>query len=128
MTLHLGHGVTPDSVRYADRFEHWMNEMYPFQQTKGDEQQQQHHHRVINVAAHGADMCAMAKRLNILYSDLSSQLPSTSNGTPDLIILEFAVNDYQGQDHIITVDSKTSIFFDGFRELVLCAEVVIIHY
>jgi hypothetical protein len=105
-----------------------MNEMYPFQQTKGyddQQQQQQHHHRVINVAAHGADMCAMAKRLNILYSDLSSQLPSTSNGAPDIIILEFAVNDYQGQDHIITVDSKTSIFFDGFRELVLCAEVVI---
>lgn len=119
----VGHGVTPDSVRYADRFEHWMNEMYPFQKTKGDDQQQ--YHRVINVAAHGADMCAMAKRLNILYSDLASQLPPTSNGAPDLIVLEFAVNDYQGQDHLITVDSKTSVFFDGFRELVLCTEVVV---
>lgn len=116
----VGHGVTPDSVRYADRFERWMNEIYPFQKLKVDDQQQQHH-RVINVAAHGADMCAMAKRLNILYSDLSSQLP----GAPDLIVLEFAVNDYQGQDHLITVDSKTSVFFDGFRELVLCAEVVV---
>ena len=67
---------------------------------------------------------AMAKRLNVLYSDLSSKLPKSSNGEPDLIILEFAVNDYQGQDHLITVDSKTTVFFDGFRDLVLCAEVV----
>ncbi|KAL9179459.1 hypothetical protein ACHAXT_008749 [Thalassiosira profunda] len=64
----------------------------------------------------------MAKRLNILHSDLLTQMPRSSNGAPDLIILEFAVNDYQGQDHLITVDSKTSVFFEGFRELVLCTE------
>lgn len=82
-------------------------------------------HEVINVAAHGADMCSMAKRLNVLYSDLSSKLPKSSRGSPDLIVLEFAVNDYQGQDHLITVDSKKSVFFEGFRDLVLCAEVVV---
>jgi len=117
-SISLGHGVQPDEARYADRLELWMNEMYPLQ-TQDNKNNQQH--KVINVAAHGADMCAMAKRLNILYSDLSTQ----SNQEPDLIILEFAVNDYQGQDHIITVDSKTSVFFNGFKELVLCAEVVI---
>ena len=118
-SISLGHGVQPDEARYADRLEAWMNEMYPLQSNKQDNNNRQH--KVINVAAHGADMCAMAKRLNILYSDLSTQ----SNQEPDLIILEFAVNDYQGQDHIITVDSKTSVFFDGFKELILCAEVVI---
>ena len=118
-SISLGHGVQPDEARYADRLEMWMNEMYPLQNQDNKKNNQQH--KVINVAAHGADMCAMAKRLNILYSDLSTQ----SNEEPDLIILEFAVNDYQGQDHIITVDSKTSVFFNGFQELVLCAEVVI---
>jgi hypothetical protein len=117
-SISLGHGVTPEGARYANRFERWMNEMYPLQNDV-------HQHGVINVAAHGADMCAMAKRLNVLYSDLSSKLPPSSNGSPDLIILEFAVNDYQGQDHLVTVDSKKSVFFDGFRELVLCSEVVI---
>ncbi|KAL7539092.1 hypothetical protein ACHAXR_009021 [Thalassiosira sp. AJA248-18] len=117
-SISLGHGVTPDSVRYAERLESWMNEMYQLPNARKQ-------HKVVNVAAHGADMCAMAKRLNILYSDLTTQMPPSSNEEPDLIILEFAVNDYQGQDHLITVDSKTSVFFDGFRELVLCAEVVI---
>ncbi len=70
-------------------------------------------------------MCSMAKRLNVLYSDLSSKLPKSSRGSPDLIVLEFAVNDYQGQDHLITVDSKKSVFFEGFRDLALCAEVVV---
>jgi hypothetical protein len=119
----LGHGVAPESLRYADRLETWMNDIYPMQNsTLGSGKNR---HRVFNVAVHGADMCAMAKRLSVLYSDLSSQLPPSSDGAPDLIILKFAVNDYQGQDHLITVDSKTSVFFDGFRELVLCAEVVI---
>jgi len=119
-SISIGHGVQPDEARYADRIEDWMNEMYPLQNNKqGANNNQQH--KVINVAAHGADMCAMAKRLNILYSDLSTQ----SNQEPDLVVLEFAVNDYQGQDHLITVDSKTSVFFNGFQELVLCAEVVI---
>lgn len=122
-SISLGHGVTPDSVRYAERLEGWMNEMYPL---RNNNMSNNHNsHKVINVAAHGADMCAMAKRLNNLYSELSSQMPHSSNGAPDFIILEFAVNDYQGQDHLITVDSKTSVFFDGFRELVMCAEVVI---
>ena len=94
--------------------------MYNLQNKKQNNQ-----HTVINVAAHGADMCSMAKRLNILYSELDEKMPPTSNGGPDFIILEFAVNDYQGQDHIRTVVEKKTVFFDGFRELVLCAEVVI---
>ena len=115
-SISLGHGTFKE-FRYGERLENWMNYMYPLQ--RGNSK-----HRVINVAAHGADMCSMAKRLNILYSDLESNMPSTST-EPDLVILEFAVNDYQGQDHLITVDHKTSVFFDGFQELVLCAEVVI---
>jgi hypothetical protein len=60
-------------------------------------------------------MCAMAKRINFL--DLSV--------APDLIILEFAVNDYQGQDHKVHLDHKTDVFFDGFQTLAVCAETVI---
>ncbi|KAL7433367.1 hypothetical protein ACHAXH_009245 [Discostella pseudostelligera] len=123
-SISLGHGVYPNSAHYAERLESWMNDMYPLQ-NNGLKDDGKNRHKVINVAAHGADMCAMAKRLNVLYSDLSSQLPPSSKGAPDFIVLEFAVNDYQGQDHLVTVDSKTSVFFDGFRELVLCAEVVI---
>ena len=113
-SISLGHGVE-HSYRYGERLENWMNEMYPLENNK---------HQVINVAAHGADMCSMAKRLNVLYSDLSSRMPASSSG-PDIIILEFAVNDYQGQDHMIHIDHKMSVFFDGFQDLVLCAEVVI---
>ena len=125
-SISLGHGVTPTNARYAERLKKWMNDMYPLQNNDSMNHNDQNHikeHKVINVAAHGADMCSMAKRLNIFYQDLSTQILSSSS--PDLIILEFAVNDYQGQDHIITVDSKTTVFFDGFRELVLCAEAVI---
>jgi len=117
-SISLGHGVTPDSVRYAERLQTWMNDMFPLEDKNNK-------HQVINVAAHGADMCSMGKRLNILYSDLSSRMPTSSKDEPDLIILEFGVNDYQGQDHLITIDHKTSVFFDGFRDLILCAEVVI---
>ena len=120
-SISLGHGVTPTNACYAERLEKWMNDMYPLQ--NNDNMDHSKEHKVINVAAHGADMCSMAKRLNIFYQDLTTQILSSSS--PDLIILEFAVNDYQGQDHIITVDSKTTVFFDGFRELVLCAEAVI---
>eukprot|EP00584_Thalassiosira_punctigera_P018826 CAMPEP_0172566282 /NCGR_PEP_ID=MMETSP1067-20121228/111285_1 /TAXON_ID=265564 ORGANISM="Thalassiosira punctigera, Strain Tpunct2005C2" /NCGR_SAMPLE_ID=MMETSP1067 /ASSEMBLY_ACC=CAM_ASM_000444 /LENGTH=360 /DNA_ID=CAMNT_0013357353 /DNA_START=33 /DNA_END=1111 /DNA_ORIENTATION=- len=124
-SISLGHGVRQNSARYAERLEGWMNEMYPLQRDERTSDDNRSGHRVINVSAHGADMCAMAKRLNMLYAELSSEMPPSSDGAPDLIILEFAVNDYQGQDHLITVDSKTSVFFEGFRELVLCAEVVI---
>jgi hypothetical protein len=60
-------------------------------------------------------MCAMAKRINFL------NLPTV----PDLIVLEFAVNDYQGQDHVVHIDHKTDVFFDGFVALAECAETVI---
>ena len=53
-------------------------------------------------------MCAMAKRMN-------------------MFILEFGVNDYQGQDHKVHLDYKIDTFFDGFRELAICAETVVFH-
>jgi hypothetical protein len=60
-------------------------------------------------------MCAMAKRINTM------KIPDD----PDLFILEFGVNDYQGQDHKVHIDHKTDIFFDGFQRLVMCCEIVI---
>lgn len=115
-SISLGHGVQKPN-RYGEGLENWMNKKFPLK----DKQQ----HQVINVAAHGADMCSMAKRLNVLYSDLESRMPESSNGEPDLVILEFAVNDYQGQDHTVHIDHKMTVFFDGFQNLVVCAEVVI---
>ena len=47
-SISLGHGVTPDSARYAERLESWMNQEYPLASGQ---------HGVLNVAAHGADMC-----------------------------------------------------------------------
>jgi hypothetical protein len=57
----------------------------------------------------------MAKRMNYL------NVPTK----PDLFILEFGVNDYQGQDHIVHLDHKTDVFFDGFQTLAACAETVV---
>lgn len=60
-------------------------------------------------------MCAMSKRMKLM------NIPNN----PDLFILEFSVNDYQGQDHEIYVDSKTDVFYDGFQKVALCCEIVI---
>lgn len=60
-------------------------------------------------------MCAMAKRMNFL--DIPNE--------PDIIILEFAVNDYQGQDHKVHIDHKTDVFFEGFQSIAVCAEIVV---
>ena len=123
-----GHGLAyPDQHRYSNRLEHWMNEMYPLRQESAsnqDSKQLQQMHKVFNFASHGADICSMAKRLNIMYSDLASKLPLSSN-EPDLIILEFAVNDYEGQDHLHGIKYQASVFFDGFMDITLCSEVVI---
>ena len=116
-SITLGHGVARDetpgneSGPYGFLLEKWLNEMYCGSRSK---------HNVHNLAAHGADMCALEKRLNGILSDLDSK-----SIHPDLFLLEFAVNDYQGQDHIIQVDSKTDVFFDGFQSIALCCEVVI---
>ena len=115
-SITLGHGVARDespgheSGPYGFLLEKWLNEMY------GGNRK----HNVHNLAAHGADMCALEKRLNGILSDLDSK-----SIHPDLFLLEFAVNDYQGQDHIIQVDSKTDVFFDGFQNIALCCEVVV---
>ena len=57
----------------------------------------------------------MAKRLNYL------KLPRK----PDMFIFEFAVNNYQAEDHLAFVDHKTDVYFDGFEKFVECTEVVI---
>ena len=127
-SISLGHGLeNPDAHRYSNRLESWMNSMYPlpiksYENTKEKENKQQH--KVINVASHGADSCSMAKRLNVMYSDIESKLPPSSD-EPDLIVLEFAVNDYEGQDHLVQVRYQASVFFDGFMDITLCTEVVI---
>lgn len=59
----------------------------------------------------------MAKRINLL------DFPSPT----DMFVLEFGINDYQGQDHKEQLDFKTDVFFEGFRELALCAETVVYH-
>jgi hypothetical protein len=60
-------------------------------------------------------ICSMAKRLN--YMDLPS--------VPDLFILEFAVNNYQGEDYSTYVDHKTDVYFQGYEQIVECTEIVI---
>lgn len=128
-SISLGHGLAnPDQHRYSNRLENWMNEMYPLspepKADQGNSNNNEQRHKVVNVASHGADSCSMAKRLNVMYSDLASKLPSSSD-EPDLIILEFAVNDYEGQDHLVQVRYQASVFFDGFMDITLCSEVVI---
>lgn len=134
-SISLGHGLeNPNQNRYSNRLQTWMNDMYPLLEgsttihdinSKAERNNDLQKHTVINVAAHGADSCSMAKRLNIMYSDLSSKLPPSSNNEPDLIVLEFAVNDYEGQDHLVQVRYQASVFFDGFLDITLCTEVVI---
>lgn len=114
-SITLGHGLErADENRYSHELEQWLNEFYPL--ARGAERR----HRVLNRGSHGADMCAMAKRI-----DLTFDRDFEGRSHPDLIVLEFAVNDYQGQDHRIHLDHKTDLFFDGFREKVVCAEAVV---
>lgn len=60
-------------------------------------------------------MCALAKRMNFF------RMPSP----PDFFVLEFAVNDYQGQDHVLQVDHREDVFFEGFERIAACAESVV---
>ena len=122
-SITLGHGIkrqAMDSPRrrtsgaYPKLLERWLNREYG---REGKER----YHRVTNLASHGADMCALEKRLGPLLADLEGK----DRRSPDLFLLEFAVNDYQGQDHVRHVDSRTDVFFPGFSQLALCAEVVV---
>lgn len=61
----------------------------------------------------------MSKRLNLL---MKNDLPPEV----DLFVLEFAVNDYQGQDHEHMVIHKTDVFFEGLDQIALCTEAVIV--
>ena len=110
-----GHGIernlTIGSDWYTGRLEHWLNQNYPGAQ-----------HRVHNMAQHGADICHLAKRLTTSLDFLKR----TQNvQEPDMILLEFAVNDYQGQDHIDYATDILDVFFQGFNDVAMCAEAVV---
>jgi len=118
-SISMGHGLYQSSIwRYSHRLEEWLNEFYPIAPNNANRQ-----HKVFNRGSHGADICAMAKRMDLIFDKIYKD--SNEYSYPDLIILEFAVNDYQGQDHKIHVDHKTDMFFDGFQEKVMCTEAVI---
>ena len=139
-SITMGHGLISHAGRYSNRLEYWMNANFPItvpnnnntikeedpsapqKKNNRNKNQQQPQHTVFTRAAHGADMCAMAKRMNIIFSKLGID---NGHGHPDLVILEFGVNDYQGQDHRINVDHKTDLFFDGFEQKAMCAEAVV---
>ena len=131
-SITLGHGVEPAiTSRYSNKLEDWLNQMYPLSSSSSSslphprnqkgQQQPQPKHNVYNHGSHGADMCAMAKRMDMVFN--SKRLGIEDD--PDMIILEFAVNDYQGQDHKVHLDHKTDIFFDGFQTKALCTEAVV---
>ena len=44
---------------------------------------------------------------------------------PDAIFLEYAVNDYEGQDDRTQLFFIEDIFFDGFQEIATCAEGIV---
>ena len=120
-SISLGHGLQDGGKRrYSHRLQEWLNAAYPLPQLQDKTTTQKHH--VLNHGSHGADICAMAKRINILIQDL---VQPTDHTIPDLFVLEFAVNDYQGQDFKLHLDHKTDVFFPGFERLALCAEVVV---
>jgi lysophospholipase L1-like esterase len=117
-SISMGHGVVPytennKSGFYRELLPNWMNKFYPLPNGKK--------HNVGRLLAHGVDMCHVTKRIGMLVE----QLKKKKNHPPDLFILEFAVNDYQGQDDKLAVDHKTDVFFDGFEDKALCAEIVI---
>lgn len=109
-SISMGHGLEDGSLKYLNEFEKWMNSYFPLQSAK---------HKVYSRAGHGADMCYVAKRMMTMINDIppGQQI--------DMIILETAVNDYQGQDHKIHLDHKTDVFFDGFQQVALCVEAVV---
>eukprot|EP00980_Cylindrotheca_fusiformis_P005627 scaffold1184_cov132-Cylindrotheca_fusiformis.AAC.48 len=109
-SISMGHGLANGSLKYLNEFEKWLNEYFPISNSE---------HKVYSRAGHGADMCFVAKRLMMMLSDIPQDRQI------DMIILEFGVNDYQGQDHKMHLDHKTDVFFDGFERLALCAEAVV---
>lgn len=120
-SITLAHGVvkniTAGSESYSRLLEEWLNEQFG-----GNHQHRRRRHRVYNMAGHGADICSLAKRITIMLSYLDQQ---HNVKEPDLFILEFAVNDYQGQDHVKAAVDLEDVFFDGFQNIALCAEVVV---
>jgi len=109
-SISMGHGLSDGSLKYLNELEKWMNTNFPLQSAK---------HKVYSRAGHGADMCYVAKRLMGMIDDIPA------GQQIDMFILEFGVNDYQGQDHKIHLDHKTDVFFDGFQRLAICAEAVV---
>lgn len=124
-SISIGHGVEPQFGRYSHRLEEWLNELYPLNLHHRIETKKTNH-KVFNRGSHGADICAMAKRLDIVFDKIYNVNAYGSVQTyPDLVILEFGVNDYQGQDHKRGTFDHTDLFFGGFQEKALCAEAVV---
>lgn len=74
------------------------------------------------MAVHGANICYLEKRLNVLLQKLGETYP---NFSPDAIFLEYAVNDYEGQDDRIQLFFIEDVFFDGFRDIATCTEGIV---
>lgn len=110
-SISMGHGLADPKLKYLDEVEKWLNEYFPLPFST---------HKVYSRAGHGADMCFVAKRLMTMLDGFPKDRQI------DMFILEFGVNDYQGQDHKVHLDHKTDVFFEGFERLALCAEAVVL--
>lgn len=138
-SITLGHGVK-STLTYSSRLERWLNDNFPVTMTmpstmidandntsaSSSPPRQRSKHSVQNMGSHGADICAFAKRTNQLLKVLEESNNSNNNDDIDLFILEFAVNDYQGQDHISMIQWRTDTFFEGFRDIAACTESVLV--
>ncbi|GKY96225.1 hypothetical protein MPSEU_000582400 [Mayamaea pseudoterrestris] len=133
-SITVAHGVVRNltyagSDSYTGHLEHWLNEHYPILNvgnSKGQKQRQTNalkRHRVYNMAQHGSDSCALAKRMTSMIEFLRRSHEAFEE--PDMILLEYSVNDYQGQDHVDHAVSKLDVFFQGFQDIALCAEAVV---
>ena len=119
-SITAAHGVVRNithvgSDSYTGLLEQWLNQHFPVDKS-------QHSHRVHNMAQHGADICSLAKRMTSMLAYLNH---TQGLEQPDMVLLEYAVNDYQGQDHVHHAVNRLDVFFQGFQDIALCAEVVV---
>ena len=130
-SITAAHGVVRNlshvgSDSYTGLLEQWFNQQFPVheasRQQSATSTTNKQQHRVYNMAQHGADMCSLAKRMTSLLAYLNR---TQGMEQPDMILLEYAVNDYQGQDHVHHAVSRLDVFFQGFQDIALCAEVVV---
>mmetsp|Transcript_14053 Transcript_14053/g.41750 ORF Transcript_14053/g.41750 Transcript_14053/m.41750 type:complete len:627 (-) Transcript_14053:2135-4015(-) len=108
------HGVTNDEG-WAFQFGQLLDNVFPTAHGKP-------RHNVVNLAVHGANICYLEKRLKLMLDFLA-----TDRGMPqpDAVFLEYAVNDYEGQDDRTQLFFIEDVFFDGFQEIATCAEGIV---